>query len=68
MSLKTLHIVFITAAILLVLGFAAWSFHNYSISKAKGDLFWGILSAVSTIGLVWYGKYFLKKLKNISYL
>ena len=34
---------------------------------AKG-MNWGILSVMGSIGLIWYGRYFLKKLKNISYL
>jgi len=68
MSLKAFHIVFITASVLLALGFAAWSFVRYSSEHQASDLIFGAGSAVAAVGLVFYGRYFLKKLKNISYL
>lgn len=68
MSLKAFHIIFVTAATLLCFGFGAWAFHSYSASKAQLDLFMGIISVALGVGMIWYGRYFLKKLKNISYL
>jgi hypothetical protein len=68
MSLKALHIIFITCSTLLAFGFSAWAFWTYTSSRSVSDLALGILSLVGGIGLIWYGKYFLKKLKNISYL
>jgi hypothetical protein len=69
MSLKAFHIVFIIASLLLCLGFAAWAFDNYFESgRAPIDLIYGVSSVVAAIGLLFYGKYFLRKLKHISYL
>lgn len=68
MSLKALHIIFITCSTLMAFGVAAWAFWNYMASHSVGDMALGILSVVGGVGLLWYGKYFLKKLKNISYL
>ena len=68
MSLKAFHIVFIVLSILLTLGFAAWSFVSYTHGGPLLHLWFGIGSLVSGIALVFYGKYFLRKLKDISYL
>jgi hypothetical protein len=68
MSLKAFHIVFITASVLLAFGFAAWSLVSYSDGKRLVDLGFGIGSAVLGVGLIIYGRYFLRKLKDISYL
>jgi len=68
MSLKAFHIVFIVASILLALGFAAWSFVNYAHGGPLLHLWFGIGSLTFGILLVAYSKYFLRKLKDISYL
>lgn len=68
MSLKAIHIIFITCSTLLAFGFGAWELNRYSTTQSVGDMTLGVLSLVSGVGLIWYGKYFLKKLKNISYL
>ncbi|MEW6306378.1 MAG: hypothetical protein AB1705_23175 [Verrucomicrobiota bacterium] len=69
MSLKALHIVFVTASTLLAFGCAAWAFHQYySLEAGKAYLAGGIGSVVAGLALIVYGRYFLKKLKNVSYL
>jgi len=68
MSLKAFHVVFITASVLMALGVAAWSLVKYFDLGQMVDLLLGIGSALSAIGLIVYGRYVLKKLKNISYL
>jgi hypothetical protein len=69
MSLKAFHLVFIVASILLAIGFAVWSFMNYSSPQGNtSDLVVAIVSAAVALGLVGYEIYFLKKLKNVSYL
>lgn len=68
MSLKAFHIVFVTASVLLAFGLAAWAFVSYSEAHRITDLATGIGSFVAGIALLVYGRYFLKKLKDISYL
>ncbi|MEW6160617.1 MAG: hypothetical protein AB1813_24570 [Verrucomicrobiota bacterium] len=69
MSLKAFHIIFITASTLLAFGFAAWALRNFlGPEGTRTDLIYAIGSGVAGIGLIVYGRYFLKKLKNISYL
>jgi len=69
MSLKAFHLVFIIAAILLAAGFATWSLMNYAApGGAVSDLVVGLVSAAIGLGLIGYEIYFLKKLKNVSYL
>lgn len=68
MSLKAFHVIFIAASLLLALGFAAWSFASYAHEGPLLHLWFGIGSLASAVVLVIYGKYFLRKLKDISYL
>lgn len=68
MSLKAFHIVFIAVSTLLAFAFAFWLWQNYSHTGRVIDLVSAILSLVAGVGLLCYGKYFLKKLKNIGYL
>jgi uncharacterized membrane protein YcjF (UPF0283 family) len=68
MSLKAFHIIFVTASIAVSLFLGIWSFMSYRDTHARADLIYVICSAIAVIALLWYGKYFLKKLKHISYL
>jgi len=69
MSLKAFHFFFICVAILLSLGFGGWCFANYfTPAGRKSDLVLGIASAVLAVGLAVYERYFVKKLKKVSYL
>ena len=70
MSLKAVHLLFITASTLLSFGFAAWALWSYSNEEPRNavNLIMGTVSAVLGVGLVVYGRYFLKKLKDVSYL
>ena len=68
MSLKTFHIIFIVASILLAFGFGVWELAQYSEGQKLLDLVLGIVSLLAGVGLIFYGRYVLKKLKNISYL
>ncbi len=68
MSLKAFHIVFVTASIVLALLFGIWSFLNYFHDGGWKDLLFGIGSLLAGVALVFYERYALKKLKNISYL
>jgi hypothetical protein len=69
MSLKAFHLVFIIASILLAFGFAAWSLLNYRAPNGSAsDLAIGLGSLAVGFGLIGYEIYFLKKLKNVSFL
>ena len=61
MSLKACHVVCGTLLAALSFGCAAWAFQT-------GSLFWGVMGILAGIGVIFYGFYFLKKLKNVSYL
>ena len=68
MSLKAFHLIFVSASIAVCLFLGVWSFMSYQNTHARADLFYVITSVVAVVALLWYGKYFLKKLKHISYL
>jgi len=68
MSLKAFHVLFIAVSILLAFGFAAWLFYQFSLAGGGWNLAFGIVSMAIGLGLIVYGRYFLKKLKHISYL
>jgi hypothetical protein len=61
MSLKALHLVFVSLLTALAFGCAAWAF-------AADRFFFGMGGIGAGILVVVYGIYFLKKLKNVSYL
>lgn len=68
MSLKAFHVVFIVLSLILSIGMAVYSFSQ--ISNGASPMYWvyGIVASVGTVALLVYGKYFLKKLRHISYL
>ncbi|KAA3598447.1 MAG: hypothetical protein DWQ06_12065 [Calditrichaeota bacterium] len=68
MSLKAFHIVFIVLSVLVSFGYTYWGVQQYLHQGALIDLSLGILSGIIGVGLVIYGKKFLEKLKNFSYL
>ncbi len=61
MSLKAFHLIFVTLLTALSFGFTAWAFVN-------GHPALGVFGIVAAILVIYYGFYFLKKLKKISYL
>ncbi|HEY5296964.1 MAG TPA: hypothetical protein VIK59_03480 [Verrucomicrobiae bacterium] len=61
MSLKAFHLIFVTLLTTLSFGCAAWAFLN-------GHSRFGGLGILTGILVIIYGVYFLKKLKNVSYL
>ncbi len=68
MSLKALHIVFIISSIVLAFGCGAWALHAFSKEGAQGNLWFGLASILSGVGLIFYCRSVLRKLKSISYL
>lgn len=68
MSLKVFHFIFIAASILLAVGCGAWALVHYSAEGGQTYLLFAGGSLVSLIGLVFYGNYVRKKLKDMPYL
>ena len=61
MSLKAFHLIFVTLLTTLSFGCAAWAF-------SSDKTLFGALAIATGILVIVYGIYFLKKLKNVSYL
>ena len=61
MSLKAVHLIFVSVLTLLAFGCAGWGF------SADKPVF-GIGGIVAGVLVIFYGIYFLKKLKKMSYL
>ena len=68
MSLKAFHIVFVMASVALCLLLAVWGFGQFREGAGASALVLSGLGAMGAVGLVVYGRYFLRKLRHISYL
>ena len=68
MSLKAFHIFFIVVSTWLSIGFGAWAIRDFTQSGSLLNLGMGVASFLASVLLVWYGIWFLRKLKNVSYL
>jgi len=68
MSLKTFHLVFVMVSTALSLGFGVWAVRHYRAAGETASLVIGVLSLIGAVVLVWYGRWFLHKLKGVSYL
>ncbi len=69
MSLKAFHVIFITASSALAFGCGIWGLKQFFSEQGQAlDLIFGLGGFVAGTALIIYGRYFLKKLKNVSYL
>jgi ABC-type anion transport system duplicated permease subunit len=69
MSLKAIHLIFVNALTALSFGCAIWKFMDYrSENGATGDLLFCLAALVVGVLVIIYGRYFLKKMKKMSYL
>lgn len=68
MSLKAVHIVFITCSILLSFFLGGWLWHDYATTKDSTEAAVGAISCLSGVTLIVYAKAILRKLRQISYL
>lgn len=60
MSLKAVHLLFIVLSALLSAGLGWWAWERYPLMAGA--------CAVLAVGLAVYGVWFVKKLKDVSYL
>ena len=65
MSLRLFHIIFVSISILLMLYVIIWSYSMWDYYADNSYLSYLILSFISIIFLLIYGKNFIKKYKNI---
>ena len=69
MSLKAFHIVFIVVSTLMSAFVGIWALRQaLHIDGGSGYLFLGIGSCLAALTLPIYGSWFLKKMKDVSYL
>ena len=69
MSLKAFHVIFITCSSALAVGCGVWQLKNYLSATGRPlDLVFAIAAFAVGLGLIVYERFFLKKLKNVSYL
>ena len=66
MSLKAVHICFISLSILLAFGFGVWAVQGYSSSENLLFLTLGIASLVVGVFLIGYLFWFVSKMKKIE--
>ena len=68
MSLKAFHIFFIFVSIVLTVVFGFWAVDDFGRSASRVHLALGVASFIASGVLVWYGVWFLRKLKHLGYL
>lgn len=65
MSLRYVHIVFITLSLLLAVGFAIWALRDYKLTGDVVSLSFGIGSAVLILPILIYGRWFWRKTRGL---
>jgi len=67
MSLKAVHILFITASVLLGLSMGVWGLREHTAAgNGGGYLALGVCAFVMAAGLLAYGAWFLRKTRGIG--
>jgi hypothetical protein len=68
MSLKAFHIVFVIVTVLASLVVGGLFARHFLQAGGVWNAIGAVGSFAAAVGLIYYGKYVLKKLKHISYL
>ena len=68
MSLKAVHVFFVTIATLTTAGFGLWAVRQYQASHSGIDLVLAMLAILGAVALPVYGSWFLKKTKHVGYV
>ena len=67
MSLKAFHVFFVVVSVLCALGFGAWAVVDWMRTGRPGVLALAILAFAAAVALVWYGLWFLRKIKDVRF-
>lgn len=68
MSLKAVHITFITCSIMLAFFLGGWLWHDHATTKDTTEAIFAVGSGLTGVLLIVYAKAILRKLRQISYL
>ncbi len=68
MSLKAFHVFFIVVSMALCVVLGVWATQDFARSGSWAHLSLGVGSFIGSILLAYYGVWFLRKLKGVSYL
>jgi len=68
MSLKAFHVFVVIVSVLCALGFGARAVGDFLRTGNRGVLALAVLGFVAAAPLVFYGLWFLRKLKTVSFL
>lgn len=69
MSLKAFHLIFVIVSTLLSLGVGFWAIRDFRLGGAGvSSLIIGLGCLAGAVGLIVYGRWFLHKLQDVSYL
>ena len=66
MSLKSFHLLFIVASIILAFGLGAWALDAYMARGEAGSLVLGVCAVVLAAGLIVYGRKVRLKFKHLG--
>jgi hypothetical protein len=66
MGLKGFHVFFIVVATVTAVLFGAWGVWDFGRTGKGGTLVMAVLSFAAAAALVFYGLWFLRKLKDVS--
>ena len=68
MSLKTVHIFFVVCTTLLTVVMAVWNYMNWVNFGGISSLVYMVVSALCGLAAILYGKKFLVKFKDLSFM
>ena len=66
MSLKSFHIIFILISSLFAIFFGYWCYNEWSQIGGIQYIIYSLISVAFTIGLLKYGKWFLKEISELN--
>ncbi|MEJ6644106.1 MAG: hypothetical protein QNL33_12720 [Akkermansiaceae bacterium] len=65
MSIKGFHLIFISIAALFCAGFGVWALFFDQQDSGMATKAAGVVTLITSVGLIFYGIYFRRKSKNI---